>query len=127
MNYEEFLNEAQETLTELLSEDYPEISITPVDVEKLQNASYRGLSVRIGDENLAMTMDLQPIFTEVQEGGSKELILGSFAREIREHLEDRPAFDMGEISNYDLMKENLTIQMVPVQDLAGHAEDSPAV
>lgn len=46
MNYEEFLNEAKETLTSLLSEDYPGISITTVDVEKMQNGSYRGLSVR---------------------------------------------------------------------------------
>ena len=41
MNYEEFLNEAKETLKTLLSEDYPGISITTVDVEKMQNGSYR--------------------------------------------------------------------------------------
>ena len=115
MNYEEFLNEAKETLTMLLSEDYPGISITAVDVEKMQNGSYRGLSVREDGQDVAMTMNLEPLFEEVLEGGQKELILGKFAREIRERLEDMPVFDIGEISNYDVMKENLSIQMVSIQ------------
>ena len=115
MNYEEFLNEAKETLTGLLSEDYPGISITPVDGKKLQNSSYRGLSVREEGHSVAMTMDLKPLFDQVQEGDSKELVLGSFAREIREHLEDMPVFDIGEISNYDVMKENLSIQMISIR------------
>ena len=115
MNYEEFLNEAKETLKTLLSEDYPGISITTVDVEKMQNGSYRGLSVREDSQDVAMTMDLKPIFEEVLEGGPKELILGGFAREIRERLEDMPVFNIGEISNYDVMKENLSIQMVSIQ------------
>ena len=115
MNYEEFLNEAKETLTRLLSEDYPGISITTVDVEKMQNGSYRGLSVREEGKDVAMNMNLETLFEDVQEGGSKELILGGFAREIREHLENMPVFDVGEISNYDAIKENLSIQMVSIR------------
>ena len=114
MNYEEFLNEAKETLTRLLSEDYPGISITTVNVEKMQNGSYRGLSVREEGKDVAMNMNLEPLFEDVLDGGSKELILGGFAREVRERLEDMPLFDIGEISNYDVMKENLSIQMVSI-------------
>lgn len=106
MNYEEFLNEAKETLTRLLSEDYPGISITTVDVEKMQNGSYRGLSVREEGKDVAMNMNLESLFEDVLEGSSKVLILGGFAREIRERLEDMPVFDIGELSNYDVMKEN---------------------
>ncbi len=125
MNYEEFLTEAKETLTMLLSEDYPGISVETVNVDKLQNSSYRGLSIKEAGTDVAMTMDMMPVFEEIQEGRSKELVLGSFAREVRKRMEEMPNFDVGVIRNYDVMKENLSIQMVSIQGNEKMLSDVP--
>ena len=125
MNYEEFLTEAKETLTMLLSEDYPGISVETVNVDKLQNSSYRGLSIKEAGTDVAMTMNMMPVYEEIQEGRSKELVLGSFAREVRERMEEMPIFDVGVIRNYDVMKENLSMQMVSNQGNEKMLSDVP--
>ena len=115
MNYEEFLQEAKEGLTELLSGNHPGISIEIVDVDKIQKGSYRGLSIREAGSNMAMSMNMQGVFERVQDGASPRAVIESFAYEVEERLADQPVFDVGRISDYDTMKEHLSIQMVSVK------------
>jgi hypothetical protein len=70
MNYEQFLEQMKEDLTERFTKDLPpefaDVRIGIRDVEKLQGKSYRGLSFRSGDSpveiDLNMMEDRAPVY-----------------------------------------------------------------
>lgn len=105
MNYEQFLNEAKDSLEERLSEGYPGISIEITDVEKLQNHSYRGLSIREEGSNIGMSMDLDPFYGRLQDGEDKRFVMENLFREVSDRMDERPAFDVSRLQDYEKMRD----------------------
>ena len=112
MSYEDFLDVAKDAATV----NYPDAEITIQKVEKLQGESYVGLSVKPEGSNAAVTMNLQELFEEVRDdlkrlpAAMNELLFG-----LQEALTQIPQVDADRFTDYEKVKEQLVMQVVPVE------------
>ena len=64
MDFEQF----QEQAMEAVKEHFPELSVEMQEVNKLQGQSYTGMAVKPEGSNIAATINLQPVFDQVEAG-----------------------------------------------------------
>ena len=109
MNFHEFT-------TQVISEmrrRFPGYDIQVQEVPKLQGESYTGMAIHPSGGDIALTMDLEALFDRFR----NDLYLGNpmkaIEREIKEAVAQMPQFDTEALTNYELMKEKLTLQLVP--------------
>ena len=58
MNYDDFLEIVKTTAEKI----FPDTDVSTCQVDKLQGASYKGLSVRFKEDNTGLSMDLSNAF-----------------------------------------------------------------
>ena len=109
MNFHEFT-------TQVISEmrrRFPGYDIQVQEVPKLQGESYTGMAIHPSGGDIALTMDLEVLFDRFR----NDLYLGNpmkaIEREIKEAVAQMPQFDTEALTNYERMKEKLTLQLVP--------------
>lgn len=109
MNFHEFT-------TQVISEmrrRFPSYDIQVQEVPKLQGESYTGMAIHPSGGDIALTMDLEALFDRFR----NDLYLGNpmkaIEREIKEAVAQMPQFDTEALTNYERMKEKLTLQLVP--------------
>ena len=109
MNFHEFT-------TQVISEmrrRFPGYDIQVQEVPKLQDESYTGMAIHPSGGDIALTMDLEALFDRFR----NDLYLGNpmkaIEREIKEAVAQMPQFDTEALTNYERMKEKLTLQLVP--------------
>lgn len=109
MNFHEFT-------TQVISEmrrRFPGYDIQVQEVPKLQGESYTGMAIHPSGGDIALTMDLEALFDRFR----NDLYLGNpmkaIEREIKEAVAQMPQFDTEALTNYERMKEKLTLQLVP--------------
>lgn len=109
MNFHEFT-------TQVISEmrrRFPGYDIQVQEVPKLQGESYTGMAIHPSSGDIALTMDLEALFDRFR----NDLYLGNpmkaIEREIKEAVAQMPQFDTEALTNYERMKEKLTLQLVP--------------
>ena len=109
MNFHEFT-------TQVISEmrrRFPGYDIQVQEVPKLQGESYTSMAIHPSGGDVALTLDLEALFDRFR----NDLYLGNtmkaIAREIKEAVAQMPQFDTEALTNYERMKEKLTLQLVP--------------
>lgn len=109
MNFHEFT-------TQVISEmrrRFPGYDIQVQEVPKLQGESYTSMAIHPSGGDIALTMDLEALFDRFR----NDLYLGNtmkaIEREIKEAVAQMPQFDTEALTNYERMKEKLTLQLVP--------------
>lgn len=109
MNFDQFT-------TQVISEmrrRFPGYDIQVQEVPKLQGESYTGMAIHPDGSDVALTMDLVALFDRFR----NDLYLGgamkAIEREIKEAVAQMPQFDMASLTNYERMKDKLTLQLVP--------------
>ncbi len=114
MDFDEFREQLKEDLKERLYErtgDDIEVSLT--NVEKLQGAGYEGITIRREGDPLGINIDPGDFFKEYDSGKRDyDEILDNIADMAMNGFEGAPAFDISDLSNYDVMKEHLSMQVV---------------
>ena len=109
MNFHEFT-------TQVISEmrrRFPGYDIQVQEIPKLQGESYTSMAIHPSGGDIALTMDLEALFDRFR----NDLYLGNpmkaIEREIKEAVAQMPQFDTEALTNYERMKEKLTLQLVP--------------
>ncbi|SCX21225.1 hypothetical protein SAMN02910339_02953 [Lachnospiraceae bacterium YSD2013] len=127
MNFEEFREKLMDDLGGVLytrtGEDY---EIQATSVSKLQNAGYEGIVVRQTDNPVGLNLDAEAMFREYESGKrSYDEILDDAAGVAIRGFEGAPAFNVEEFKNYEIMKEKLSMQIVPTERNAELLENIP--
>lgn len=111
MNYEEFKNEFVDTVKESLYERGNDVDIKINMVEKM-NESYEAMTVTPEGSNIGMNMNLE-VFAEAYEGGVPfDEIVDQVVHKIEDHLANMPTFDVQSLTDYEQMKDKLSMEVV---------------
>lgn len=112
MNFDEFLEAAKDRIKELVIE--ADVKIQAVD--KLQGESYVGIAVRPEHASAAVTFNLNAAYDRYQADESqKDAILNKIAADAKQVSSAIPAFEVSSITDYETVKDHLTMQVVPVE------------
>lgn len=113
MDFEEFREKLVEDLHEALPERLKGASIEESSVQKLQNRSYDGITVRPEGTNIGVTLDVSKMYEEMDRGTDYESVLAEAVAIVSNATADMPNFDVEQFADYEAMKEKLSIQVVP--------------
>lgn len=115
MDYREFVDRVSRDLAQVLPEDMQNWMIVAEQVNKLQGASYYGISVKPAGFGAGMSLDLYPLFECVEEGEPYEHVLKQIGKFTVQAMEWFPKQEIMEFMDMDLLEEKLTVQIVPVK------------
>ncbi len=122
MNYDDFLEIAKTTAEKI----FPDTDVSTCQVDKLQGASYKGLSVRFKEDNTGLSMDLSNAFKSFEKGeNSLGQALQGVMDTIRNALKEIPRFNEEDLSDYSRVKEHLVMQLIPVEGNQGMLKGLP--
>ena len=111
MNYEEFKNEFVDAVKEKLYERGSNVDIKINTVEKM-NDSYEAMTVTPEGSNIGMNMNLE-VFAEAYESGVPfDEIVEQVTHKIEDHLANMPTFDVQSLTDYEQMKDKLSMEVV---------------
>ena len=113
LNFEEFKKQIMEDLKFALPERLGELTMEPVNIKKLQNASYDGISIRREGEKIGMNLDLTGGYRDYVKDNDYNSILSSMVRIVTNALDNAPRIDIDKLLDYEAMKNYLTVQVVP--------------
>lgn len=112
MSYEEYLNTVQEEL----QRQFPETEITIQQVDKLQGQSYLGISIRPDEKPTSIVLNVKPFYELVQEDESRlDSSLAAIVSMAEKELPSIPSIPIQDLSHYEKVREQLRMQMVPVE------------
>ena len=115
MNYEVF----KETFTKDLKEKLhkrgiEDVSMSFYNVEKA-NVSYEALTVRQGDNNIGLNLNIEKIYAEYNRTGNYGRVLAKSTLAFVRGMENAPSVNFEELANYDVMKKKLSIQVISAE------------
>ena len=109
--YDEFLDFAKDAARAIA----PNAEISTQKVDKLQGESYVGLSVRPENSHAAVTMNLRGLFDQVQKNPKRlAAVMSEFLSALDQAIKNIPRIDPGRLLDYSQVKEQLTMQVIPV-------------
>ena len=116
MDFEEF----KERLTEDLKQDLYERTgnehyIDVTNVNKLQNVSYEALTIRPENSPVGVNLDVQSLFEAYEKSGDYDRVIDTAIDTVVKGFENQPSFNIQDFTNYDVMKEKLSIQVVATE------------
>lgn len=115
MDYEAFKKTFTEDLKEKLYErGIEDASMCFRNVEKA-NVSYESLAVSQGDNNLGVVFNIENAFAEYNHTGDYAGVLAESTLDIVHGLKNIPSVDVAELTNYDAMKEKLSIEVISAE------------
>ena len=122
MNFDEFLDAAKDRVQDAL----PDAKVTIQQVNKLQGESYTGIAVQPEGAAAAVTFNVSPAFERYQADKSQEAaILNKIAADAKMAANTIPVFELSEITDYETVKNNLVMQVVPVEPNKEMLENIP--
>ena len=122
MSYEDFLDIAKDAA----KTHHPEADVTIQKVEKLQEESYVGLSVRPKGQNAAVTMNLHDLHDQVVENPKRlAAVMSEFLSGLDKAIEQIPQVDAKQFTEYENVKGNLMMQVIPVEPNKEKLEQIP--
>ena len=122
MSFDEFLDATKDRVQEAL----PDAKVTIQQVNKLQGESYTGIAVQPEGASAAVTFNVSPAFEHYQADESQEAaILNKIAADAKMAANAIPVFELSEITDYETVKNNLVMQVVPVEPNKEMLENIP--
>lgn len=119
MNYKEFVDKVVENLKDFIPDSMWDIEVFPQQIDKLQGESYYGISVKPGQSNIGVCLNLEPVFEMMEHGMSFESGLIAIAKRVNETFANHPDVQLSELMDYEAMKGKLMVEVVPT---AGNEE-----
>ena len=122
MSYEEFLDAAKDAA----KTRHPEADVTIQKVEKLQGESYVGLSVSPEGQNTPVTMNLHDLHGQVVENPKRlAAVMSEFLSSLDKAISQIPQVDTKQFTEYENVKGNLMMQVIPVEPNKEKLEQVP--
>ena len=115
MDYETFKQEMTEDLKQRLYErGVEDVKMSFHNVEKA-NQSYESLTVRQEGSNVGVNFNIENAFAEYEHTGDYAGVLAESTHAIMQGLENVPSVDTSELTNYEAMKEKLSIEVISAE------------
>ncbi len=115
MDYESFKQEFSEDLKQKLEDrGFEDVNISFHDVEKM-NQSYEAITVTQGGSNIGVNFNIETAFSDFQHTGDYAGVLAESTFAIANSLENIPVVDVAELTNYEAMKDKLSIEVVSAE------------
>lgn len=115
MDYETFKQEMTEDLKQRLYErGIEDVEMSFHNVEKA-NQHYESLTVRQEGSNVGVNFNIENAFAEYEHTGDYAGVLAESTHAIMQGLENIPSVDTSELTNYEAMKEKLSIEVISAE------------
>ena len=115
MDYETFKQEMTEDLKQRLYErGIEDVEMSFHNVEKA-NQHYESLTVRQEGSNVGVNFNIENTFAEYEHTGDYAGVLAESTHAIMQGLENVPSVDTSELTNYEAMKEKLSIEVISAE------------
>ena len=111
MNYEEFKAKLTEEVKENLYERNINVDITTTMVEKM-NQTYEAMTVMPEGSKIGMNLNFQVYHDAYESGLDLDYIIDRVVNDIESHLPEMPTVDPAQLTNYEVMKEKLAMEVV---------------
>lgn len=126
MDFEEFRENLMEDLRDqIYQRTGNDCTVEATNVAKLQNAGYEGIVIRPEESPVGINLDAQALYNDYENGKNYEDVLEGAVRMTTEGFAHQPEFNIDDFSNYDVMKEKLSMQIVPTERNAEMLEKIP--
>ena len=117
MDYETFKQEMTEDLKQRLYErGIEDVEMSFHNVEKA-NQHYESLTVRQEWSNVGVNFNIENAFAEYEYTGDYAGVLAESTHAIMQGLENVPSVDASELTNYEVMKEKLSIEVISAKQM----------
>lgn len=124
MNYEEFKEAFKEDLKKSFDDKGIDVTVTEHSVEKL-NHNYEAITIRPEGQNIGVTLDAGRYFEVYEDGKDYEELVSLAVDTAEKGLEEQPNIDIPSLTEYEQMKEKLTIEVVSTEANAQMLEKVP--
>lgn len=113
MDYREFVNKAAEDITKYLPEN---IVVETIQVEKLQGASYYGLSVKDKrNATISASFDLHGMYERYGEENYERFLI-QLSSEIVHHLATKPNVTVDQLKSFEWVKNRMMLDVVSFEE-----------
>ncbi len=124
MDYESFKEDFTEDIKLELADRGLEVETTLNHVEKA-NMSYEALTVNQEGSNIGVNFPIEAAFDEYERSGDYDGVLTAAADAIKTGLENTPEVDVEKLTNYEVMKEKLSIEVISTDQNADLLDKIP--
>ena len=114
MDYEGFKEKFVEDLKEKLEDSGIEASLSINTVKKL-NDSYEAVTITPADSNLGMNLPIEKFYAAYEEGRPYEDVVDKAVSTIEKGIQERPDFNIEDITDYSKMKQTLAMEVVSIE------------
>ena len=114
MDYEGFKEKFVEDLKEKLEDSGIEASLSINTVKKL-NDSYEAVTITPADSNLGMNLPIEKFYAAYEEGRPYEDVVDKAVSAIEKGIQERPDFNIEDITDYSKMKQMLAMEVVSIE------------
>ncbi len=123
-NYEEFKEQFAQDVKAKLEEQGMDVDVKPGRVEKL-NQSYDAITVTPVGEGLGVNLQMDKFYEAYSDGTSYEQIIDKAAEVATVGIEQKPEFNLSDLTDYSKMKETLALEVVSSETNKGMLETVP--
>lgn len=115
MDYETFKNEFAEDLKkELYERGIEDVDMSFKNVEKT-NQNYESLTIVPGGNNIGVNINIENVFSEYEKTGNYDDVLDDSVMAVMKGLDNMPSVNIAELTNYELMKDKLSIEVISAE------------
>ncbi|MCF0185898.1 MAG: hypothetical protein HUJ98_05360 [Bacteroidaceae bacterium] len=116
MNFEEFKEQLMEDLKAYLPNEIGEgVDVQANSVQKLQNESYEGIVVKKDSQFIGVNMNAEQLYSDLQQGKSYDDVFHYAIDIVQRGFEGTPQVDLTTLMNYELLKDTIMCQVIPVK------------
>ncbi|MCF0129964.1 MAG: hypothetical protein HUJ70_15370 [Pseudobutyrivibrio sp.] len=116
MNFEEFKEQLMEDLKAYLPNEIGEgVDVQANSVQKLQNESYEGIVVKKDSQYIGVNMNAEQLYSDLQQGKSYDDVFHYAIDIVQRGFEGTPQVDLTTLMNYELLKDTIMCQVIPVK------------
>lgn len=115
MDYKEFKEEFAEDLKQNLQERGVDAVLMSFHNVEKTNQSYESLTVTQDGSNIGVNFNIESAFAEYERTGDYGRVLAESTYAIMQGLDNTPTVDAAELTNYDVMKEKLSIEVISAE------------
>ena len=114
MDFENFKEQFTEDVGNALSERGIDAAVTTNTVEKM-NESYEALTITPEGSHVGVNLNMDRFFEAYENGVSYDEVLSKATDVAEQGIKESPAVDIASLTNYDIMKEKLAMEVVSIE------------
>ena len=114
MDFENFKEQFTEEVGNALSERGIDAAVTTNTVEKM-NESYEALTITPEGSHVGVNLNMDRFFEAYENGIPYDEVVNKATDVAEQGIKESPAVDIASLTNYDIMKEKLAMEVVSIE------------